>query len=180
MRRRYEFSPRRFWAIVVKEFIQMRRDRLTFLMMISMPLMQLILFGYAINSDPRHLPAGVLLGDHGPQARTLLHAIRHSSYFDFVRELDSEEEAREAIARGAVQFVISIPEDFTRDLLRGDRPTVLLEADGTDPGAIGNAVSTARLLLNTALQHDLQGPLAFLVPAQDPIGLRVQIGRAHV
>ena len=171
--RQREFSLRRFWAIVVKEFIQMRRDRLTFVMMISMPLMQLILFGYAINSDPRHLPAGVLLGDHGPQARTLLHAIRNSSYFDFVRELDTEEEAREAIARGQVQFVISIPEDFTRDLLRGDRPTVLLEADGTDPGAIGNAVSAARLLLHTALQHDLQGPLAFLVPAQDPIDLRV-------
>ena len=171
--RQREFSLRRFWAIVVKEFIQMRRDRLTFVMMISMPLMQLILFGYAINSDPRHLPAGVLLGDHGPQARTLLHAIRNSSYFDFVRELDTEEEAREAIARGQVQFVITIPEDFTRDLLRGDRPTVLLEADGTDPGAIGNAVSAARLLLHTALQHDLQGPLAFLVPTQDPIDLRV-------
>jgi ABC-2 type transport system permease protein len=171
--RHHEFSRRRFWAIVVKEFIQMRRDRLTFVMMISMPLMQLILFGYAINSDPRHLPAGVLLGDHGPQARTLLHAIGNSSYFNFVRELDTEEEARAAIARGEIQFVISIPEDFTRDLLRGDRPTLLLEADGTDPGAIGNAVSAARLLLNTAMQHDFQGPLAFLAGAPDPIDLRV-------
>jgi ABC-2 type transport system permease protein len=173
MRQHREFSLRRFWAIVVKEFIQMRRDRLTFLMMVSMPLMQLILFGYAINSDPRHLPAAVLLGDHGPQARTLLHAIRNSSYFTFVRELNTEAQGRDAIARGEVQFVISIPEDFTRDLLRGDRPTVLIEADGTDPGAIGNAVGAARVLVNTALQHDLQGPLAFLSAARDPFDLRI-------
>jgi ABC-2 type transport system permease protein len=168
-----QFSPARFWAIVVKEFIQMRRDRLTFLMMVTLPLLQLILFGYAINSDPKHLPAGVLLGDHGPQARTLLHALQNSGYFSFVREIASEREGRAAIARGAVQFVISIPEDFTRALVRGDRPTVLLEADGTDPGAIGNAVSSARLLLNTAMQHDFEGPLAFLAHAPDPIDLRV-------
>jgi len=174
MRKQREFSLRRFWAIVVKEFIQMRRDRLTFVMMISMPLMQLILFGYAINSDPRHLPAGVLLGDHGPQARTLLHAIRNSSYFTFVREIDTEEEGRQAIERGQIQFLINIPEDFTRDLLRGNRPTLLIEADGTDPAAIGNAVSSSRLLLNTAMQHDFQGPLAYLVPGPDPIDLRIQ------
>ncbi len=172
-RRRREFSLRRFWAIVVKESIQMRRDRLTFLMMISMPLMQLILFGYAINSDPRHLPAGVLLADHGPQARTLLEAIRNSSYFTFVREFRTEEESRAALARGAIQFLINIPEDFTRDLLRGDRPTLLLEADATDPGAVGNAVSSARILLNTAMQHDFEGPLAFLARAPDPVDLRV-------
>jgi ABC-2 type transport system permease protein len=158
---------------VVKEFIQMRRDRLTFLMMVSMPLMQLILFGYAINSDPKHLPAAVLLGDHGPQARTLLYAIRNSGYFTFVREVRTEQEARDALARGEVQFVINIPENFTRDLLRGDRPTVLLEADGTDPGAIGNAVSAARILLNTALQREFQGPLAHLAGVKDPIDLRV-------
>ena len=173
--RRREFSLRRFWAIVVKEFIQMRRDRLTFLMMISMPLMQLILFGYAINSDPRHLPAGVLLGDHGPQARTLLEAIRNSSYFTFVQKIDTEEEGRRAIARGQIQFLINIPENFTRDLLRGDRPALLIEADGTDPAAIGNAVSTSRLLLHTAMQHDFQGPLAYLAAGSDPIDLRIQI-----
>ena len=173
MSQRWAFSFRRFWAIVVKEFIQMRRDRLTFLMMVSMPLMQLILFGYAINSDPRHLPAAVLLGDHGPQARTLLHAIQNSSYFSFVREVNTQQEARDALARGQVQFVINIPENFTRDLLRGDRPTVLLEADGTDPGAIGNAVSAARILLHTALQREFQGPLAHLAGVKDPIDLRI-------
>ncbi len=172
--KRREFSLRRFWAIVVKEFIQMRRDRLTFLMMLSMPLMQLILFGYAINSDPRHLPAGILLGDQGPQARTLLQAIRNSSYFTFVRQLATEQEGRDALARGEIQFIINIPENFTRDLLRGDRPTLLIEADGTDPAAIGNAVSTSRLLLNSAMQHDFQGPLAYLAAQPDPIDLRIQ------
>jgi ABC-2 type transport system permease protein len=173
MKKHREFSLRRFWAIVVKEFIQMRRDRLTFLMMVSLPLIQLILFGYAINSDPKHLPAAVLLADHGPQSRTLLHAIQNSGYFSFVREVTTEEEGRDALARGEIQFVISIPENFTRDLLRGDRPTLLIEADGTDPGTIGNAVSASRILMNTAMEHDFQGPLAFLSGAQDPIHLRI-------
>ncbi len=83
--KRREFSPVWFWAMVVKEFIQMRRDRLTFGMMIGIPLLQLTLFGFAINSDPKHLPAAVLLADRGPQGRTLLHALRNSGYFDFVR-----------------------------------------------------------------------------------------------
>ncbi|MCU0917076.1 MAG: ABC transporter permease [Planctomycetes bacterium] len=151
----------------------MRRDRLTFMMMISMPLMQLVLFGYAINSDPRHLPTGVLLADRGPQARTLLHALRNSSYLTFVREFRTEEEARAAIARGTVQFLVHIPESFTRDLLRGQRPAVLLEVDATDPGAVGNAVSAARTLLNRAIERDLQGPLAFPPAGPDPIDLRV-------
>jgi len=168
-----EFSCRRFWAIVVKEFIQMRRDRLTFIMMISMPLMQLILFGYAINSDPRHLPTGVLLADRGPQARTLLHALQNSSYLTFVREFRTQEEAHAALARGTVQFLIHIPEDFTRTLLRGQRPAVLLEVDATDPGAVGNAVSAARTLLHTALEREFQGSLVFLAAGPDPIDLRV-------
>src|SRR5262245_43098645 len=122
-----EFSPARFWAIVVKEFVQMRRDRLTFLMMIGIPLIQLVLFGFAINSDPKHLPAAVLLADHGPQGRTLLHAIRNSAYFDFVREVQSEAEANDVLARGEVLFVVTIPENFSRNLLRGDRPVLLVE-----------------------------------------------------
>src|SRR5207302_3192658 len=124
MMKRHEFSLARFWAIVVKEFVQMRRDRLTFGMMIGIPLLQLVLFGYAINSDPKHLPAAVLLADHGPQGRTLLHAIRNSAYFEFARELKSETEADEALARGSVLFVVTIPENFSRKLLRGDRPVL--------------------------------------------------------
>ena len=151
----------------------MRRDRLTFAMILGIPLVQLILFGFAINSDPKHLPAAVLLADQGPQGRTLLNAIKNSSYFDFVRQLKTESEAREALARGDVQFVISIPEDFSRELLRGNQPTVLVEADATDPAATGNAIASLRTLLNASLQHDLKGPLSFLAGTDGPIDLRI-------
>src|SRR5215207_333616 len=99
------FTLHRLWAIVLKEFIQMRRDRVTFGMMIGIPLLQLVLFGYAINSDPRHLPAAVLLADRGPHGRTLLQSLKNSTYFDFVDELATEQAARDALARGRVQFV---------------------------------------------------------------------------
>jgi len=173
MKRQRGFSPARFWAIVVKEFVQMRRDRVTFGMMIGIPLLQLVLFGFAINSDPKHLPTAVLLADQGPQGRTLLSAIRNSGYFRFIRQVGTEAEAREALARGEVHFVVSIPENFSRDLLRGDRPAVLVEADATDPAAASNALGALRTLLNTALQNDLKGPLAFLTGAEGPVELRV-------
>jgi len=169
----HDFSPARLWAMVVKEFIQMRRDRLTFAMMIGIPLMQLILFGFAINSDPKHLPTAVLSADQGPQTRALLEAVQNSSYFDFVRQVQTEAEARRALARGEVQFVLSIPEHFSRDLLRGDRPAVLVEADATDPAATGNALGSLPVVVNYALQHDCQGPLAHLAAVSGPIDLRV-------
>src|SRR5262245_3424684 len=145
-------SLARCWAMIVKEFVQMRRDRLTFGMMIGIPLMQLVLFGFAINADPRHLPTAVLLADDGPQGRTLLEAIRNSTYFDFVRQVRTEEEAQEVLARGEVLFLVTIPQSFSRDLLRGDRPVLLVEADATDPAATSNATSALRALVDAALQ----------------------------
>jgi ABC-2 type transport system permease protein len=173
MKRRNHLSFARLWGIVVKEFVQMRRDRLTFAMMLGIPLIQLALFGYAINADPRHLPAAVLLADRGPQGRTLLAAMQNSTYFDFVRQLKSEREGRDALARGQVQSVVSIPEDFTRDLLRGDRPAILIEADATDPVATQSALGSLSTLLTSALRNDLKGPLAFLEPSASPIEVRV-------
>jgi ABC-2 type transport system permease protein len=167
------FSPARLWAIVVKEFIQMRRDRLTFFMMVGIPLVQLLLFGFAINSDPKNLATAVLVADHGPQSRTILQAFRTSGYFAFVREVASERDGGELLARGDVQFFVTIPADFSRDLLRGDRPVLLVEADATDPSATGNAIGSLRSLIGGALQHDLKGPLAFLAPAADPYELRI-------
>lgn len=167
------FSPARFWAMIVKEFIQMRRDRTTFGLMVGVPLLQLILFGFAINSDPKHLPTAVLMADNGPQARTLLNAIKNSAYFDLVRQLKTEVEGHAALARGEVQFVINIPQNFSRDLIRGDKPAVLVEADATDPGATGNALGSLPVLFNSALQNDLKGPLASLNGSAGPIDLRI-------
>ncbi|OYW78245.1 MAG: mannose-1-phosphate guanyltransferase [Verrucomicrobia bacterium 12-59-8] len=167
------FSITRFLAIIIKEFIQMRRDRVTFGMMVGIPLLQLMLFGFAINSDPKHLPAAVLMNDDGPQARTLLSAISNSGYYEFVRQVKSEDEAREVLEHGEVQFVITIPQDFSRDLLRGDKPALLIEADATDPAATSNAIGTVRTLVSTALQNDLKGPLAYLAQSEAPIDLHI-------
>jgi ABC-2 type transport system permease protein len=170
---RGHFSFHRLRGIIVKEFTQMRRDRLTFAMMLGIPLLQLTLFGYAINADPRHLPAAVLLADRGPQGRTVLAALQNSTYFDFVRQVQTEAEGRDLLARGQVQFVINIPENFSRDLLRGDRPAILVEADATDPAATGNALGSLGAVINNALLNDLKGPLASLKATDGPIDLRI-------
>ena len=151
----------------------MRRDRLTLGMMAGIPILQLLLFGYAINSNPRHLPAAVLLADNGPQGRSLLYALKNSSYFDFVRQVKTESEGRRLLARGDVQFVVNIPQDFTRDLLRGDRPSVLVEADATDPVATVNALSALNSAVNGALKNDIKGPLDFLSGSSSPVDVRV-------
>jgi ABC-2 type transport system permease protein len=167
------FSARRLGAIIVKEFTQMKRDRLTFAMMLGIPVIQLLLFGYAINSDPRHLPAAVLSADHGPQARTILTALKNSTYYDFTREVKTEREGRNLLARGQVQFVVNIPQNFSRDLVRGDRPAILVEADATDPAATGQALGTLSALFDQALANDLKGPLAFLARTNSPVNVQV-------
>ena len=173
MKQRPKFSWARLWGIIVKEFVQMRRDRMTFGMMLGIPVIQLLLFGFAINSDPRHLPTAILLADHGPQGRTILHAMKNSTYFDIVKQVDTEEEGRELLSQGQVQFVVNIPEDFSRDLLRGDRPAILLEADATDPAATGAALGSFDTVLTSALRNDFKGPLAFLANVPSPIDLRI-------
>jgi len=167
------FSPRRFWAVVVKEFIQMRRDRLTFAMMIGIPLIQLILFGYAINADPRHLPTAVLSGDNSVFSRTIVSAMQNSTYFDLVRGIRSRAEADSLLRQGRVQFVLTIPEEFGRNLLRGERPVLLLEADATDPSATSNAVASFRELVDRALRRDLTGSLSHLVSGDSAVTLRI-------
>src|ERR1017187_9574250 len=167
------FSLERFKGIVLKEFIQMRRDRLTFAMMLGIPLLQLILFGYAINVNPRHLPTDVLLADNGPQGRAILYAFKNTSYFDFVRLLKTEAEGKQALDRGEALFVINIPPNFSRDLLRGDRPAILVEADATDPVATGYAVGSISGILASALENNLKGPVAYLSGTSGPFNLQV-------
>jgi ABC-2 type transport system permease protein len=165
------FSLERFWAIVVKEFIQMRRDRLTFGMMVGIPMLQLILFGYAINSNPKHLPTAVYAADNSPFSRTLVWGLRNSSYFDFTREVHSAAEIRELLAEGRVQFAVTVPVDFSRKLLRGERPDLLLEADATDPSAVGFAMAAVNQLALSVINRDLTGPLARLQAGAPPFNL---------
>jgi ABC-2 type transport system permease protein len=169
----YAFSPRRFAAMVVKEFRQMRRDRVTFGMMVGIPLLQLILFGYAINSDPKHLPTAILDNDRSIFSRDVAMAMQNSLYFDFTRTVASEAEADALLRLGRIQFVLTIPPHFGRDLIRGDRPVLLLEADATDPSATSNAVSAIRQAALTACNRDLTGPLAALRAGDGPVDLRL-------
>jgi len=163
------FTFHRLWAIVLKEFIQMKRDRVTFGMMVGIPLMQLLLFGFAINTDPKHLPTAIRSADQGPFARTLVAALKQSGYFNLVHESASEAETQRLLQLGEAQFIINIPEDFSRRLLRGERPTVLIEADATDPAATGPSVSAVRAIAETVLDRDLTGPLARLRAKSGPV-----------
>lgn len=173
MNPRDTFSFARFRAMVVKEFIQMARDRLTFAMILGIPVMQLLVFGFVINTDPRHMPAAIVMADEGPQGRTLLEGLKNSTYFDFEQIVRSEAEGERLLRQGQVQFVVSIPENFSRDLLRGDRPAVLVEADATDPTATSGGLAALDGVINTALLADFKGPLARLAPVPPAIDMRI-------
>ncbi len=166
-------SWRRFVAVLVKEFVQMRRDRLTFAMMVGIPILQLILFGYAINADPKALPTAVLSADNSLFARSFVRALENSGYFRVARRIATEYEAERALAEGEVQFVLTIPENFARKLVRGERPVLLMEADATDPAATSNALAALAALNQTALARDLSGSLAYLQNGPPPYEVRV-------
>ena len=167
------FSWSRWVGIIVKEFIQLKRDRLTFGMIIGIPVLQLILFGYAINADPKRLPTAVLSADASPYSRSLVAAMQTSGYFRIDAQVADEDELEKLMARGDVTFAVTIPENFGRKLVRGERPVLLVEADATDPGAVGNAIAALAQLSFSALQRDLQGPLAELIPVLPPVEVRV-------
>jgi ABC-2 type transport system permease protein len=167
------FSWSRWVGIIVKEFIQLRRDRLTFGMIIGIPVLQLVLFGYAINADPKRLPTAVLAADASPYSRSLLAAMQTSGYFRIEKNVSNEQELEDLLARGEVQFGVTIPENFGRKLVRGERPVLLVEADATDPGATGNAIAALSQVAFSSLQRDLSGPLADLKPTAPPVEMRV-------
>ncbi len=162
----------RVLAVLLKEFVQLRRDRLTFAMLVGVPLMQLVLFGYAINGDPRQLPTAIVALDEGPLVRSIVRAAENTGYFRVVAHAsDSEGEA--LLARGEVQFVLVFPADFSRRLLRGEKPPLAVYADAADPAATGPAVAALQQLPALALAHDLRGPLARLQPGAAPFELRL-------
>src|SRR5438552_2819764 len=167
------FSFHRLLAMMIKELIQLRRDRLTFAMMIGIPIIQMTLFGFAINGDPRRLPTAVVVQEQGPFTRSLVRALENTGYFEVVAPDADATEAERMIERGEVQFVFTVPAGFERKLLRGEHPALLLEADATDPAATGNAIGAVQQLAATALRHDLDGPLAAAQAGAAPFEWRI-------
>ena len=151
------FSLDRVMAVLMKEFIQLTRDRITYAMLLGIPVIQLLLFGYAINTDPRELPTAVLVQENSTFARSTLAAIENSGYFEVVAQVRSPAELDDLVRKGEVQFAVTIPGDFTRRVVRGDEAQILVEADATDPAATGGAVAALAALPTEALRHDLQG-----------------------
>ncbi|HLH93408.1 MAG TPA: ABC transporter permease [Xanthobacteraceae bacterium] len=160
---------RRTGAMLLKEFLQLRRDRITFATMISIPIMQLVLFGYAINTVPRDLPTAVLAQESSDVGRTILKALENTRYFKVTRRVRDEAEFDQVLQSGQVLFGIEIPQNFERDLRRGDQPTILVAADATDPVATGNALGALNQLVQTALVNDREipagGPMPFSIVA---------------
>ncbi len=164
----------RFLAELIKEFRQVRRDRLTFAMMVGVPIMQLILFGFAINSDPKHLPLALVDADRSEFSRSFIAALENSAYFEITARPAGEKEGDAMLAEGTVQFVLVIPSDFSRKLIRGERPAMLLAADATDPAATGNAIAAINAIGQRSIGRELAGPLASLRPAEQPFEIRIQ------
>lgn len=167
------FSLSRFGAVLVKEFIQMRRDHVTFAMMIGVPIMQLMLFGFAINSDPKHLPTLVEMADSSPVARAVLSGMANSEYFDFVGVVTGPEEGDRALRNGSANFVVVIPPNFERDIVRGLNPTLLLSADASDPSAAAGAVGAMNGIVLVAIDETLTGPLRATVGVPPPFSVVV-------
>ncbi len=167
------FSLARVAAIIIKEFQQMLRERLTFAMAIGVPVMQLILFGYAINNDPKGLPTALVAYDNGPLARSLVASVQNTGYFHIVAQPATEAQAERLLETGDVQFVIAIPPDFSKRVVRGEKPAVLVAVDATDPSAASNAIAALGQVTPLALAHDLKGALAGLQPRDPPFELRI-------
>ncbi len=166
-------SGRRIWAVLKKEFIQLLRDKTTLRMIIGIPIMQLLLFGFAINSDPKHLPTAVIAQDHSVFARDILTGLKNSEYFSITHEVHSEEEAQLLLQQGKVIFAITIPEQFSRSLLRGDKPHLLIEADATDPIAIAGALGAVEGSMQQVFNRDAKGMLGELKLSPPPYGVRI-------
>lgn len=167
------FSWARLWAIILKEFVQIKRDRGTFAMIVGIPIMQTILFGYAINSDPKHLPTIVMEANQSEFTRTLINGLVNTSYFNLIETPASDQKATQLLKTGKAQFIIRIPPDFTPEFIKKRRPSILLEADATDPSATGNAIAAARQVIQTTLDPTLKGVLSYLKSAEPNINFVV-------
>lgn len=168
------FSFTRLGAMIVKEFTQIRRDKVTFIMMMGIPLLQLVLFGFAINSNPKNLPTAVVSSDHSPLTRTFITAVQNTDYFQIVESNIDKKRADFLLARGDIQFIITIPSFFTSNLIKGAKPSLLVTADATDPLATVNVLSAVSGLADRVFNLDLSRGLGYLIPEkQQPYELIV-------
>lgn len=167
------FSFARFRAMLTKEFVQMRRDQVTLGMLVMIPLIQLVLFGYAINTNPRHLPTVIISADHSPLTRSLLTAINNTKYFHIIDNDSNEQRADQLLAEGKILFAINVPPNFSQALIRGEKPEILVTVDATDPVATGNAVSALNKLVGRALQTELSRGLPHLSASKPNYDIRV-------
>lgn len=172
-----DISWSRVLAVFLKELVQMRRDRPTFAIMILMPIMQLVLFGYAINNDPRHLPAVIEMREDGPLTRAFLSSLQASTFIDIVAIAHREDEAEAMLRSGKATFLISIPEGFERRLVRGERPQMLIAADASDPVASGGAIGAVQQIAQQAFSTEFVGPLASL--AREPAPYEIVVHRRY-
>ena len=168
------FSLARTFAIFLKEFQQMLRDRLTFAMAVGIPILQLVLFGYAINTDPKGLPTAVVAQDDSPLTRSLLAGLQNTGYFKFTHQPANETEGDALVQRGEVQFLIVVPPGFGQRLVRGEQPALLVSVDATDPSASGTALAALAQWGVQGLNRELTGPLQRLHPGPAPFEVRVQ------
>jgi ABC-2 type transport system permease protein len=173
MSTRERFSFARWWGVARKEFLQLRRDRVTFAMIVGIPIIQMTLFGFAINTDPKHLPTAVVLADQSEFTRSFIAAMRNSEYFDIVSTLPDQESGRRALTQGKVLFVLDVPQGFTRELVKGAHPSLLVEADATDSTAVGTALGALPSIAQSVLQKDLKGPLSSLAVADAAFDVQV-------
>jgi ABC-2 type transport system permease protein len=153
-------SLRRMWAILLKELIQLKRDRATLGMVVLIPIMQILLFGYAINSNPKNLPTSVLSRDNSILTRSFVTGLNNSGYFAIDHDISSEEQGKSLLQQGDISFMITIPDNFYRDLVRGDEPNILIEADATDPVATSGALSAISGIMESVIRRDMTGALA--------------------
>lgn len=167
------FSFTRMFAMLTKEFIQLKRDKTTFSMIIGIPIIQLLLFGYAINTNPTNLPTVINAQDNSVFTRTFLEGMKNTGYFKFIKVAQSEEEGRRALQVGSTTFVVNIPANFSRELIKGKSPSILLEVDGTDPSASSSAIQAIEGLVPSVFNRDLNGPIAPLKQNASPVNLNI-------
>lgn len=169
------FLLQRFFSILLKEFIQIRRDPVTIAMLVMIPLIQLVLFGFAINQNPHHLPTVIVSNDHSPLTRDFIDSVQNTDYFQIINSNATEQQANRLLANGKAQFIINIPTNFSKKMIRGESPEILVTADASDPSSTGNAISALNALPDRVFQQDLQGSLNYLQSRAAPFNLVIHM-----